>query len=376
MTSSRSTTPPTPASPSARTGCWPPSTRPASSTSADVHVATNLGRLGGEPDATVLLAIALTARAVRAGSICLDLATVTDLPVEGDLPWPEPGSWAGAVAASPLVGLGVLHWEHGLLYLDRYHEQETQVLDDLTARAGSAPPHDPAVVDAALGRVFGEGHAEQRAACRGAAGQWTTVITGGPGTGKTTAVAGLLVALHEQAQARGETLRIALAAPTGKAAARLEEAVHDSATRFAEADRERLAGLSAMTLHRLLRPAAGQQHPLPPPPRQPPPPRRRRGRRVVHGLADDDGPPARGGAPRRPAGAGGRPGPALLRRRRRGPHRPGPRLRGAARLAGRRAAHHAPLRTGDQGTRRGTAPRRRRRGARGAAPRGTRRSSG
>ena len=55
-------------------------------TSADVHVATNLGRLGGEPDQTVLLAIALTARAVRAGSICLDLATVADLPVERAAP--------------------------------------------------------------------------------------------------------------------------------------------------------------------------------------------------------------------------------------------------------------------------------------------------
>ena len=222
-------------------------------TSADVHVATNLGRLGGESDASVLLAIALTARAVRAGSICLDLATIADLPVDEPLPWPEPAAWASAVAASPLVDLGVLHWEHGLLYLDRYHEQETQVLDDLTARAASAPPYDPAVVDTALGRVFGEGYAEQQAACRGAAGQWTTVITGGPGTGKTTAVAGLLVALHEQAQARGETLRIALAAPTGKAAARLEEAVHRSAARFGDADRARLEGLSAMTLHRLLR---------------------------------------------------------------------------------------------------------------------------
>lgn len=226
-------------------------------TSADVHVATNLGRLGGEADATVLLAIALTARAVRAGSICLDLATVPDLPVDEPLPWPEASEWAAAVGASPLVDLGVLHWEHGLLYLDRYHEQETQVLDDLTSRAASTPPHDPAVVDAALDRVFGEGHDEQQVACRGAAAQWTTVITGGPGTGKTTAVAGLLVALHEQAHARGQTLRVALAAPTGKAAARLEEAVHDSATRFGDVDRARLEGLSAMTLHRLLRPLPG-----------------------------------------------------------------------------------------------------------------------
>jgi exodeoxyribonuclease V alpha subunit len=225
--------------------------------SADVHVATNLGRLGGEADERVLLAVALTSRAVRAGSVCLDLATVPDLPLDQPLPWPDPEAWVGAVAASPLVALGVLHWEHGLLYLDRYHEQETQVLDDLAARAASAPPHDASVVEAALGRVFGAGYDEQRAACRAAAARWTTVLTGGPGTGKTTAVAGLLVALHAEAQARGERLRVALAAPTGKAAARLEEAVHGSAAGFAETDRARLQDLSAMTLHRLLRPMPG-----------------------------------------------------------------------------------------------------------------------
>ncbi len=82
-----------------------------------------------------------------------------------------------------------------------------------------------------LARVFpGADSAEQRDACLRAATQATTVITGGPGTGKTTAVAGLLVALVEQAESRGETLRIALAAPTGKAAARLEQSVRDSAS--------------------------------------------------------------------------------------------------------------------------------------------------
>ncbi|WP_165821131.1 exodeoxyribonuclease V subunit alpha [Nocardioides gansuensis] len=223
-------------------------------TAADVHVARTLGRLGGEPDDEVLLAVALTCRAVRAGSVCLDLSTARDLPVALDLPWPEPAAWARSVAASPLVALGVLRWDAGLLYLDRYHEQETQVLDDLSARAGSTPAHEPGLLDARLARVFPEeGYDEQRAACRQAAARWTTVLTGGPGTGKTTAVAGLLVALAEQAEARGDALRIALTAPTGKAAARLEEAVRSSAARFAPEDRARLEDLHASTLHRLLR---------------------------------------------------------------------------------------------------------------------------
>ena len=57
------------------------------------------------------------------------------------------------------------------------------------------------------------------------------VVGGGPGTGKTTTVTRILVLLDEQAEAAGApTPLVALAAPTGKAAARLEEAVHEEAS--------------------------------------------------------------------------------------------------------------------------------------------------
>ncbi|MBD8868127.1 exodeoxyribonuclease V subunit alpha [Nocardioides donggukensis] len=246
-------------------------------TSADCHLARTLGALVGEADESVLLAVALTSRAVRGGSVCLELGAVADLTSEsGDGPvvaapgdadasgampaaltlpeFPELPAWADAVAGSRLVAQGVLRWEDGLLYLDRYHEQETQVIDDLAARARSRPDPEPALLERSLARVFpGDGFAEQRDAARTAAHQRTTVLTGGPGTGKTTAVAGLLVALVEQAEARGERLRVALTAPTGKAAARLQEAVTESAGGFTADDRERVAGLQASTLHRLLR---------------------------------------------------------------------------------------------------------------------------
>ncbi|MCY7400789.1 MAG: exodeoxyribonuclease V subunit alpha [Nocardioides sp.] len=226
-------------------------------TAADVHVATNLGRLGGEADPSVLLAVALAVRAVRHGSVCLELAVVAESLADLDLAWPEPVEWSAAVGRSPLLAAGVVHWEHGLLHLDRYHEQETQVLADLQSRQGNVGVVDPDLLEQSLVRVFPDAVAqEQRQACRRAATQATTVITGGPGTGKTTAVAGLLVALVEQAESQGRVLRIALAAPTGKAAARLEQSVRDSATRFSVQDQERLAGIRAMTLHRLLR-----QHP-------------------------------------------------------------------------------------------------------------------
>lgn len=226
-------------------------------TAADVHVATTLGRLAGEADEAVLLAVALSVRAVRHGSVCLDLVAVPGSLPDVDVPWPEPDAWARSVTRSPVVAAGLVHVEHGLVYLDRYHEQETQVLTDLAERAAVTHLVDAAALDAALERVFpDEASTEQQAACRRAATQATTVITGGPGTGKTTAVAGLLAALAEQAEAQGRALRIALAAPTGKAAARLEQSVRDSASRFGSVDRARVEDVNAMTLHRLLR-----QHP-------------------------------------------------------------------------------------------------------------------
>lgn len=231
-------------------------------TSADVHVSRTLGTLVGERDEDVLLATALAVRAVRAGSVCLDLASVADLPGTDDagLVWPEPEAWGAAVAASPLVAAGVLRWEHDLLYLDRYHEQETQVLDDLIQRAAVVPAYDDTKVAGSLARIFADpGFAEQAEACGRAARQWTTVLTGGPGTGKTTAVAGLLATLREQ-QPEGVPLRVALSAPTGKASARLRESVRDAASRsdgpspqFTDEERDWLPGLEAMTLHRLLR---------------------------------------------------------------------------------------------------------------------------
>jgi exodeoxyribonuclease V alpha subunit len=98
--------------------------------------------------------------------------------------------------------------------------------------------------------LFPQGYDEQRAAATAAARQWTSVVTGGPGTGKTTAVAGLLALLADQAD---RPLRIALTAPTGKAAARLQEAVRTALgeERF-DGHAAAVGEPTAQTLHRLL----------------------------------------------------------------------------------------------------------------------------
>ena len=219
---------------------------------SDVHVATRVAHLAGETDPPVLLALALAVRAVRHGSVCVDLAAVPALAPE--LAWPEAASWTRSVAGSPLADQGALRIEHDLLYLDRYHRLERQVCDDLVARAGQpAPEVDEPSLGAALARIGGERFSdEQRTAAARAVRQWTTVLTGGPGTGKTSTVARILVLLADQAAARGERLSIALTAPTGKAASRLQESVERELADLPPDDSARVGRLEPMTLHRLL----------------------------------------------------------------------------------------------------------------------------
>ncbi len=230
---------------------------------ADVHVGLRLGAIVGEASDSAgeeaRLALALASRAVRHGSVCVDLAA---LPLQDPaLPWPDDG-WLDRVAASSLADASVLRVDHGLLYLDRYWREEGQVRDDLLSRAGQAPPSvDRARLETTARRVFGEGYAEQRAAATRAAEQWTTVLTGGPGTGKTTTVAGLLAMLAAEAAvgSSGAPLRIALTAPTGKAAARLQESVRREAAKLPADLAAPVAGLVAQTLHRLLGWRAGSR---------------------------------------------------------------------------------------------------------------------
>jgi len=227
---------------------------------ADVHVARALTALAADDTPLVALAVAFVVRAVRGGSVCVDLAEVADSELGAELPWPDPTEWHTAVGASALLTgsspvLRLLdHDGVRLLYLDRYWREEEQVHADLVGRPASSSAPDESWLSGALDRVFpSEGYAEQRTAARVALTHATTVLTGGPGTGKTTTVAALLALCAEQAELEGRpALRIALSAPTGKAAARLQQAVEEEVAKLPPADRARLAGVRAVTLHRLL----------------------------------------------------------------------------------------------------------------------------
>ncbi|MGW3543625.1 exodeoxyribonuclease V subunit alpha [Nocardia niigatensis] len=246
---------------------------------ADVHVALRLARLGGERSPAVVFATALAVRAVRSGSVCLEVRRMHEIGVDAEgaeesaidpatLPWPEVESVIAALRVSPLVTgspSGPLrplrlidppgpNASGPLLYLDRYYRQEETIRRVLTERAATHPMVDAELVRRELDRLFpdhagpGEPPDRQRLAAALATTQWTTVIAGGPGTGKTHTIARVLALLvaHQQALPGAPALRIALAAPTGKAAARMQESVREQAGEIG------LPELTAATLHRLL----------------------------------------------------------------------------------------------------------------------------
>ncbi|CAM3686293.1 exodeoxyribonuclease V subunit alpha [Smaragdicoccus niigatensis] len=229
---------------------------------ADVQAAMRFGRLGGESDEVALLAVGLCVAALRAGSVCLELARMRELPCEDEidvdaLPWPSVDDLLAAIKRSPLVlgngtdPLAPLRLvDDELLYLTKYFDQERTIARILDDRAGTSI--DVGDYSEVLAELFPTPAPDrQRIAAGVAVSSLATVVAGGPGTGKTHTVARILAALYRD----NPGLRVALAAPTGKAAAQLEDAVRGQAKKVG------LPELPAVTLHRLLggTPSAGSR---------------------------------------------------------------------------------------------------------------------
>lgn len=280
--------------------------------SLDLALAESLRRLDPDTPDAVLVAAALASLAVAEGHAGFDPAEPQRL-VEAPVAWPEIEAWREALEASrwvarPERGDGEsapdapLVFEHGLVYLRRYREYERRLAEALR-RIGHAPPQHGAAPGARAVTNVGtadEAHAAQKAvagaapagvsapagtnalvpdtlaplfhqlfsdaatgddaqsrAAAAALHHSLLLVTGGPGTGKTTTITRMLVLLAAQARAAGAPPpRIALAAPTGRAAERMAESVRHAVQALTAlgVDETLCAQLptAGTTLHRLL----------------------------------------------------------------------------------------------------------------------------
>lgn len=169
----------------------------------------------------------------------------------------SPEGGGPAASAAPLVCVPADAHGPGLLYIHRHARQEAEVAQQLRQRALCTHPVDTARAAQALARLFPLPEGDplstpdwQAVACALALRSGLTVVTGGPGTGKTYTAARLL-ALLWATHPDPSSLRVALAAPTGKAAARLRQSITDGLLgQLAPALAERIG--PARTLHALL----------------------------------------------------------------------------------------------------------------------------
>jgi len=233
------------------------------------HIAGWSRKLGADQAIQQIVgrAAAAVSQATSEGHVCLSLQEMAgDAAIGLDSTALREALMASGVVGTPELpgAMPLILDDEGRLYLHRYFDYERRLAARLmqAAQASKAAPFE---IDAAVRQQLDELFKSNEARLGGAV-DWQkiaaalalrgrlTIISGGPGTGKTTTVVNLLACLIAQ----NPDCRIALAAPTGKAAARMTEAIRQRAEHLPDALRARLPNDSS-TVHRLLgvTPAAG-----------------------------------------------------------------------------------------------------------------------
>ena len=230
-----------------------------SETPLDRQFAACMRRFDPGMDIAVEWAAKLACHALGEGHVCLDLRTWAGSEVGPGLRLPSVLAWKQALFTSAVVGqpgdFKPMIVEGDRLYLARYWQYENNLAENLLAKAVAICAEcDLERLKADLDRLFAHNAGQcpdwQKTAAAIAVLRRLCVISGGPGTGKTSTVVRILAAL--QSQANGG-LRIALAAPTGKAAARMQDSIR--AQKYKLDLPEAIVGSipeTASTLHRLL----------------------------------------------------------------------------------------------------------------------------
>ena len=237
----------------------------------DIHFARFIQRFSVDREADIFIGAALVSRATAKGDICLKLDAMAETVLfdkqEGLDPviCPPVDKWRQKLFASPAVGkpgerCPLILDDQNRLYLYRYWEYEAKLSDAIRQRVkGELAEYNFKKFKPCLDRLFpdnGQGIDWQKVAAVIAVLKRFSVITGGPGSGKTYTIAGILALLLEcTQQAR---LDICLTAPTGKAAARLGESIIQAKEHLACSNHIKGAiPAEVFTIHRLLKPITG-----------------------------------------------------------------------------------------------------------------------
>lgn len=223
----------------------------------DLQAGLFLERLAGGHHPLLRDATSLVSRAVGQGHVCLPLPLIAADPlIRAGQKAPKMNDLRRALLASPVVGrpgerTPLILDQHDRLYLYRYFRHEERIAAALLTRGRHVLAVDMPAARALLRTLFPEqktGPDQQQLAAALTLLKPLVVISGGPGTGKTHTVARILALLRGL---HGDDLRIGLAAPTGKAAARLQESIR---TASGQIDTGLATAIpdQAVTLHRLL----------------------------------------------------------------------------------------------------------------------------
>lgn len=229
---------------------------------------------------SVSLAAAIVSEQLARGHICFDLKEAANIVFEkpagdGSITydnWPDMDQWPASLRECPAVTSResdddaldldcplVLNQKHQL-YLARYWFYQQRLARNLADRIAADDYHvDETRLADDINRLFpdrdSEKGSDQAVAAANAVDRRLSIITGGPGTGKTTSVAKMLALRLLQHDPNIEPLKILLMAPTGKAAQRLSESLGRAAARIdvVPAIQEQLENVETGTIHRLLK---------------------------------------------------------------------------------------------------------------------------
>jgi exodeoxyribonuclease V alpha subunit len=233
----------------------------------DIHFARLIVRLSDKEDEDVFLAASLVSRATGEGHVCLDLSTVEGRPLitdesgTEDVVSPTLEVWRKKLDSSNVVGRPgddrpLILDDRSRLYLYRYWDYENILANKISERVVSKiEAVDLPLLKDGLSKFFSpleNGQTDwQKLAAFVCVLKKFCVVSGGPGTGKSTLIARIIALILEQR--KGSEMRIAIAAPTGKAAARLQEAIQNGKERLPiEAQIKEAIPIEASTLHRLM----------------------------------------------------------------------------------------------------------------------------